>query len=219
MIRKYLFRFHLIRPAVWVGATVAVSLAYSPEAAAQGKKGGRVDIGDAAGGQPGAPGGQPGFPGGQPGFPGGGGEAAPVSQGPAKVPAYKSTPRKYKDAVIEPADDLVGALVDPVEAATGLVVQDVPELPTRLLPRHADLRPQVRLERGHPKPLRGQQGRFHASPPRDQNHDQLAQRQACQASRPHRQPRASGASSMRATPCRPGRQPAGGVPTGSATTS
>jgi hypothetical protein len=124
MIPKCLFRLHLIRPAVWVGATVAVSLAYSPEAAAQGKKGGQVDIGDTAGGQP--------------GFPGSGG-AAPANQGPAKLPAYKLTPRKYKDAVIEPTDDLASgapfnvkkffSLPADTDNAAPLVLDALAELP------------------------------------------------------------------------------------------
>ncbi len=59
-----------------------------------------------------------------------------------------------RELTIKPAHDLVSTLVDPVKAATRLVVQHIPELATRLLTCDADLGPQVRLERGHPEPLR-----------------------------------------------------------------
>jgi len=98
---------HAARPMLWASAAAAVSIAFSPEAAAQGKKGLQADLGEAPGGQPGAPGGQPGFPGGQPGFPGSGGEgAAPANLGPAPVPKFEMKPRTFADAVVTPDEKL-----------------------------------------------------------------------------------------------------------------
>lgn len=150
--------FHAARPVLWSSAAFALSISYSPEAAAQGKKSGRVDIGEATGGQPGAPGGQPGFPGGQPGFPGSGGGAAPANLGPAKVPAYKLTPRKYKDALVEAGSDLAKGvpfnvakfLQLPAEAdnAAPLVLDALAELPDVYQAVAADGTPKEEFEKG-----------------------------------------------------------------------